>query len=53
MNEASVCSIRRRDGTIVRITVPMVNPNDGGAAQSTALDMARAAVPDLAGFLPN
>jgi len=43
----------RRDGAIVRITVPMVNPNDGGAAQSTALGLARAAVPDLRGFLPN
>src|SRR5271157_6108352 len=42
----------RRDGAIVRITVPMVSPNDSGAAQSTALDLARAAVPDLPGFLP-
>jgi EpsI family protein len=43
----------RRDGALVRVTVPMVNPNDGGAAQSTALDLARAVVPDLPGFLPN
>ena len=43
----------RRDGAIVRITVPMVNPNDGEATQSAALDLARAAVPDLRGFLPN
>ena len=43
----------RRNGAIVRITVPLVNSNDGGAAQSAALDLARAATANLRGFLPN
>ncbi len=43
----------RRDGAIVRISVPMTARGDGGAALNTALDFARASSPYLSRFIPD
>jgi len=42
----------RRDGAIVRVTVPMFGKGDRSATNA-ALDLVRASTPDLPRFLPN
>jgi len=42
----------RRDGAIVRVTVPMFGKGDGSATNA-ALDLVRASTPQLPRFLPN
>ncbi len=44
---------RRRDGALVRVTVPIRQGSDGGAESDAALDLARASLPELPSFLPN
>jgi EpsI family protein len=44
---------RRRDGAIVRITVPLANPGDSETALRLALDLARKSYSDLPKFLPS
>ncbi len=43
----------RRDGAIVRVTVPVAKGSDGAAELNTSLDVARLLKPELAHFLPN
>jgi EpsI family protein len=43
----------RRDGAIVRISVPMATTDDATTALNTALDLARTSSPYLSRFVPN
>jgi len=44
---------RRRDGALVRISLPIPQADDSAAASNAALDLARTALPYLPRFLPN